>query len=107
MKNVFITVFLTLYVNVLTAQINTDSIVQEICTTTKIVRLETDSLTIIKAFAKHLNQYAASLSTDSFTTLMSTCYYRLQKSCPEFKTIIDQKFSNNGDWKQVDFEPKL
>lgn len=88
------------------SNINSDSLVEQICKTVNRNKVKADSASVVKLFTKHLSHYANFLNNAELDSLFTLCYFRLQANCKEFKKIIDELNPTKGDWNSVENIPR-
>jgi hypothetical protein len=99
----FISTFFS--VNILFAQSKvSDSLLNEICQSIKTSNETDDSVKVFKAFSL-LNDIVGPMDDSSRSATIQYCFYRLQKTCVEFKNILDNHEKPKGDWQVVSSKP--
>jgi len=85
-----------------------DSTLNEVCKTlvTKENKLLPDSDRVRQVIAKHLSPILLTLNESEQTAAITYTFYRLQRNCKEFKSILDQATPNKGDWVSLNKKPK-
>lgn len=106
-KIVFITIALSLFSNLLTAQDQNkrDSIVNLICKTIVENRTDDDTTRVNIAFEKYLYNFLATYNETEREEVFTNIYYRLQRNCLEFKKILQKLIPNQGDWEMLTEKP--
>lgn len=106
-KIVSITIALSLFSNLLTAQDQNkrDSIVNLICKTIVENRTDDDTTRVNIAFEKYLYNFLATYNETEREEVFTNIYYRLQRNCLEFKKILQKLIPNQGDWEMLTEKP--
>lgn len=87
-------------------QIRNDSLVSEMCKTISINRNLSDSARMIMTFQKHLFPFLAEYPEEKREQIGENIYYRFQRSCGEFKVLLDRLDPPKGDWESITEKPK-
>ena len=108
MKPFLISAFLLLSLSSISQRlIITDSTLDEMCKTliTKQNKLLSDSDRINYVLDKLTTPFTSGLSETEQSDLLDYVFFRMQRNCKEFKSILDRLTPNNGDWVAVDNKP--
>ena len=84
-----------------------DSTLEEMCKTLQTNPNNTlsDTDRIKDVFQKHITPLVSDLNETEQTDALQFVYFRLQRVCKEFKSILDRIDTNKGDWVSVDQKP--
>lgn len=83
------------------SKVNIDSLIEKMCYSLNTDSFESDSASLINMFAKHLGNYEGKISPSELDSLYTKCFFKLQKSCKLFKTMLDKIDPGKGDWITV------
>lgn len=87
-------------------EIVTDSLLHEICTTLEKSENINDSSRVSSAFEKHLGNTFENLTEIQKQKTWDSIFFRLQRNCFIFHSILRRNSVQKGDWEELDAIPK-
>ena len=87
------------------ADIATDSLLNQMCSTLSKNKGEPDSVRFFKAYMKHLESYLMKMNETEQEKLFDFVYFRLQRNCKEFFDMVSKDVEQKGDWESLDKRP--
>lgn len=82
-----------------------DSVILEMCNTLKSNKHLSDTARFENMITTHLQPFLFKYPEDTQEDIWKNIYYRLQRTCREFRGILDRLSPPKGDWQELDEKP--